>query len=185
MDPLGHPRVKSVLDKKTDMEEKKHKKFNTKAFCIVFFWGWVIVLPAALIFIAFTELPIKTVDLLSDLLNTFQILILLVSLLVTYKIVSLTETDISRFLKRLRKMYKVLIANHKINGEATLSATQSEVESEVSEPANVTAMKKVRRAIKDTKKVDDVEAAACLVAELIEVVVHKLPKREDAVVPPC
>ena len=146
-----HKPLDREINKKTedmDLEED----FNTKAFCVVFSWMWVLALPLGLAFFAFTELPIKTIQLFSDLLNTFQILILLVSLLITYKILSLSETDINRFLRKVRKVYLALRSDR---GEEELT--------------------EVRREMENRRDVDDVEAAACLVGEMADVVVHKLP----------
>ena len=134
----------------TQTEHKEHdEEFNTKAFCIVFSWGWVLMLPIALVFLAFSALPITTIDLFSDLLNTFQILILFASLLITYKIVSLGETEVTRFLKNMRERYIALTDN---------------------------TAPDLNEKIKKRREVDDIEAAACLVGELAEVVVHKLPQ---------
>lgn len=87
-------------------------EFNTKAFCIVFSWGLVLVGTVALVIIAFAELPIVTFDLLSDLLNTFQVFIILISLLITYKILGINEPDIYRFLRKLRVTFRELRTIH-------------------------------------------------------------------------
>ena len=147
-----HRPLEDLIAVKTQHKDED-EEFNTKAFCIVFSWGWFLVLPIGLILFALSKLPIKTIDLPSHLLNTFQIFILLVSLLITYKIISLSETDVSRFLRKMRKAYIALTAPE--NGAPPLNVTDE---------------------IKKYKEVDDVEAAACLVGELAEVVVHKLPR---------
>ncbi len=68
--------------------ENKNKFFNTKAFCIAYAWGWVLAGFLALFFTALMELPISVFYLPSYLLNIFQVLIVVISLLITYKIIS-------------------------------------------------------------------------------------------------
>lgn len=121
--------------------------FNTKAFCIIYSWGWVLAASVVLILTAFTELPIVTFDLLSDLLNTFQVFIILISLLITYKILSLNEPDIYRFVHNLRDAYKSR------SGRSRMIVSED---------------------VGDERQVDDFEAAGYIVGELAEVVIHKL-----------
>lgn len=126
--------------------DNNFKMFNTKAFCIVYSWGWVLVGLVVLVITAFAELPIVTFDLLSDLLNTFQVFIILVSLLITYKILSLNDPDIYRFLRNLRDTYK---------SKSERSGGQ------------------ISSQVQDEKQVDDVEAAGSIMGELAEVVIHR------------
>ena len=147
----NHEELDKKLKKRAE-DEEIDEEFNTKAFCIVFSWMWVLGMTIGVAAAAFILLPIKTIGIFSDLLKTFQILILLVSLLITYKILSLCESDINRFLKKVRNVY------------LALTEKQTEPDPE--------------KQIKSKSDVDNVEAAACLVAELAEVVMHKL-KRED------
>ena len=46
-----------------------------------------------------------TFDLVSDLLNTFRAFIIVISLLITYKILTLTEPDLYRFLHIMRDAF--------------------------------------------------------------------------------
>ena len=94
-DHTAEPSSKTKLD----------HKFNTKAFCIVFGWGWILVFFAGMIIVVFSALPFVTTDLISKVFDTFQILIILVSLLITYKILSLGEPAIARFLHQVRDAY--------------------------------------------------------------------------------
>ena len=131
-----------------------HKdEFNTKAFCIVFCWGWILVVFAGMIIFAFSVLPFVTTDLISKVFDTFQVLIILVSLLITYKILSLGKPAIARFLQQVRDAYITLQSG--ANGE-----------------------RRIHEDIGNRKDLDDYEAAGCLVAELAEVVVHKLPRSQ-------
>lgn len=92
------------------------KPFNTQAFCIVMGWSILVVGGLAFIVISFYEIPFQTLDLLSYLLNIFQIFIVIITLLITYKIFMLGEPDIQRFFKQIRKTYK---AQHLNQGELT------------------------------------------------------------------
>lgn len=129
--------------------------FNTKAFCVVYSWGWVLVASVMLVITAFAELPIVTFDLLSDLLNTFQVFIILISLLITYKILSINEPDVYRFLHNLRDTYRTQSrrSGGRVNGD-----------------------------IQDLRQVDDVEAAGCIMGELAEVLIHKFPQENTAAI---
>ena len=96
----------NIKNENYEFRSDENAGFNTKAFCVLFTWGWFLVASVALVVVAFLVLPIITFDLLSDLLNTFQIFIILVSLLITYKILTLNEPDVLRFLRRMRDAYK-------------------------------------------------------------------------------
>ena len=49
-------------------------------------WGLLLVASLAFVVISFDEIPFKTLDLMTYLLNIFQIFIFVVAFLVTYKI---------------------------------------------------------------------------------------------------
>ena len=139
-----------VLEYKTEPPPTKNPEpdeFNAKAFCITFAWGWVLAGTIGVILLAFSELPILTTAVLSDLLNTFQIFIILISLLITYKILTLTEPAISRFLQKVRDTY--------------IAKSGEEMDED--------------HVIRNRKDFDNFEAAGCLMGELADVVVHKLP----------
>ena len=146
---MGEQKEVSTGDQEQDeggrgrKEDFQFKVLNTRAFCVVFMWGWVLAGMVALVIVAFTLLPIVAFDLLTDLINTFQITLILIGLLITYKILNLSEPDIYRFLNKMREAFL---------------ATDRE---------------KVREEVRDLKKVDDIEATGYLVGELAEVVVHK------------
>lgn len=109
-------------------------------------WGWVLAGMVGLVLVAFMILPIVAFDLLTDLINTFQIVLILIGLLITYKILNLSEPDIYRFLSKMREAF----------------LTKSHDRKELAD-----------KDIRDFKKVDDIEATGYLVGELAEVVVHK------------
>jgi hypothetical protein len=107
-----------------------------------------------LVIVAFYELPIATFDLLSDLLNTFQVFIILISLLITYKIVYISEPDIYPFLRKLRVAYR---------------AERQQTEND---------------SVGNDRAINDVEAAGHIIGELAKVVVHKLKLPEHETVSP-
>jgi hypothetical protein len=110
---------------KENENDEKINTFNSEAFCIVYYWGWILVSIMVLVFLAFYWLPIVTFDLLSDLLNTFQVFIILISLLITYKIVSINEPDIYPFLRKLRVAYR---ENNKIGDKIKNDREMNDVE---------------------------------------------------------
>ena len=86
--------------------KKTEVKFNTKALCIVCSWSWIFPFMAALMIFAFAELPITTFDVLSNLLTTFQVFVVVLSLLITYKILNVDDTNnLNRFFRNLRDTY--------------------------------------------------------------------------------
>ena len=79
--------------------------FSSEAFCITFAWSWGLCLVIGAAVLAFWELPIATLSLPTYLLNIFQVLIVALSLLITYKILSTSEPEVRRFLKSMRESY--------------------------------------------------------------------------------
>jgi hypothetical protein len=141
-------------------EDDEFNKFNSKAFCIVYSWGWVLMGTVMLVIVAFYELPIATFDLLSDLLNTFQVFIILISLLITYKIVYISEPDIYPFLRKLRVTYR---AKKELKKNDTVG-NDRENDPELTE----------NDPVGNDRAINDVEAAGHIIGELAKVVVHNL-----------
>ncbi len=83
---------------KVGESSKSDTLFNTKAFCIAFAWGWVFLGCLTLFFSALMELPISVFGLPSYLLNIFQVLIVVISMLITYKILSGEAPDMHKFM---------------------------------------------------------------------------------------
>ena len=79
--------------------------FNSKAFCIAFAWSWALILLIGLTMVAFLELPIATLSLPNYLLNILQILLIVLPLLITYKILSTSESEVLKFMKNMRSSY--------------------------------------------------------------------------------
>ena len=77
--------------------------FDTKAFCITLSWGLILAIPIITIIAVFHKLPIVSVSLISEVIGTVEIFIIILSLLVSYKILSYNESDTSRFLHQLRE----------------------------------------------------------------------------------
>ena len=128
-------------------------------------------IPVCLGFLAFAEFPITTVDIFSDLLNTFQIFLLLVSLLITYKIINLSESDMSRLLKNIRNVFTKLVKKYFTKAQNGQTSSGKE--------RTATADDDIMEKLENTRKVDDIEAAAYLAAHITEVIVHKLPMPRD------
>ena len=132
---------------------------NSIALAIVYAWGWVLVSTVVVTLGGFVALPITTFDALSRILDTFEVFVLLFSLLITYKILSLGEPDINRFLQKIRRKY----INNKRKGNTNR------------EPNDIEAVEDKILDVED-KTLDDIEAVGSLVGELAEVVIHKLKK---------
>ena len=102
--PLVPPQPAALPQEEKDRKAKG--VFNTKALCIVCSWSWVFPLMATLMIFAFAELPIVTFDVLSNLLTTFQVFIVILSLLITYKIFNVDDSNnLNRFFRKLRDTY--------------------------------------------------------------------------------
>lgn len=120
------------------------KPFNLQAFCIVIGWGVLAVGSLAFTIIAFYEIPFKTLDLVTYLLNIFQIFIVVIALLITYKIFMLSEPEFQRFFKRVRETYKA------------------------GQPRGPKYIEQV-----DDDAVDDIEASGVITAKMFQVMIHK------------
>ena len=79
--------------------------FSSEAFCITFAWSWGLCFVIGSAVVAFWELPIATLSLPTYLFNIFQVLIVVLSLLITYKILSTSEPEVRRFLRSMRESY--------------------------------------------------------------------------------
>ncbi len=112
----------TLLDKKDDEREDglplidvfngKHKEkesskiFNTQAFCITIPWGILSTGSLAMVIISFYDLPVQTLDIVEYLLEIFQVFIVVIALLVTYKVFTLSEPEMPRFFKHLKEAYR-------------------------------------------------------------------------------
>lgn len=141
--------IYELLNSKCVMPEENTSacKFDMTAFCITLSWGVFLLFIIVLLLFAFFELPIITVSLLSELVSTFEILVFLISILITYRILTMKEPTISRFLRRVRGTFINKAGSEFLSSE-----------------------------IKDTKNVDNAEAAGILLGELAEVVVQGHPR---------
>ena len=81
--------------------------FNTQAICVVICWGFLLVGSLAFTIVAFYEVPFKTLGLATYLLNLFQIFIVVMTALITYKIFILSEPDLHRFLNKVRTTFEI------------------------------------------------------------------------------
>ncbi len=81
------------------------KEFSIRSFCLACSWGWLIVAFLVFIIASFTLIPLPTFQLAEYLENTVQLVILVLGVLLTYKILTLQESDMKKFLKSFRKKY--------------------------------------------------------------------------------
>ena len=85
---------------------KNEKEFNICYFILAFFVGLPAVDPVIAIFIAFLSLPIPVLELAVYMENITQIIFVLAAVLVSYKVLQIKESDISRFLKQLVESFR-------------------------------------------------------------------------------
>ncbi len=93
---------------KGQRKEKESSKilFNTQAFCITIPWGILSTGSLAMVIISFYDLPVQTLDIVEYLLSIFQVFIVVIALLVTYKVFMLSEPEMQKFFKYLNKQYR-------------------------------------------------------------------------------
>ena len=87
-------------------KNEPRESLNLQALCIVLGWGLWVVGSLTFTVIAFYEIPFTTLDLATYLLDIFQIFIVIIALLITYKVFMLSEPEIHRFIKKVRKAYE-------------------------------------------------------------------------------
>ena len=121
--------------------------FNTKSFCVTFAWDLPLVGSVAFFLSAFYELPIASYTLPLYLLNAFQVFLVIIALLITYKILNITEPVIHVFLRYLKKAYSERAQQLEVPEEGRVKMEGEEVAS-----------------------------AATLIGELVGVVIHELQK---------
>lgn len=91
---------------KLDGRRNSDEKFSMTGFCIAFWCGWLVVGSVGLIVSAFFTLPLPTISLAGYLENILQIFLVTLAALVSYKVLSINESDLSKFLSNFRKGYK-------------------------------------------------------------------------------
>ena len=80
--------------------------FNSQAFFVTFGWGWLIAVILAFSLLVFWELPISAINLPNYLLNIFQILLVVISVVIAYKLFFTDEPGMKGFIKDLRSAYR-------------------------------------------------------------------------------
>lgn len=93
--------IESVLKGEWEVD----RFFDTKSCCVTFAWGWPLVISIAFFLSAFYELPMASYTLPLYLLNAFQVFIVIITLLITYKVLQITEPVVHVFLRNMRKAY--------------------------------------------------------------------------------
>jgi hypothetical protein len=164
-----------------------NKPFNTQAFCIVMEWSVLVVGPLTLTVIAYSEMPFQTLDLISYLLNIFQIFIVIITLLITYKIFMLNEPDVHRLLRQIRKTYKAEHDKHKCtepngatndkenNNDAKDEATDKATDKAKDEATDKATDKATDEAIDEAydENVADIEATGAIAGKALETVIRR------------
>ena len=135
--------------------------FDNKAFFVSFGWGWLILVIIMLALLAFWELPISAVNLPNYLLNIFQILLVVISVMVAYKLFFTDKPGMNAFIKHLRSSYR---RSHKHDTSDVERGSISNV-SNLHKPPNEIKMM--------YNKYDDMEAVGQLVGEIM----HHLERR--------
>ncbi len=138
----------TLLEEKRDTDQS----FDTKAFFVTFIWGLPLMGSVAFLLSAFYELPVASYTLPLYLLNAFQVFIVVVTLMITYKILQITEPVVHVFLRNLKKAYLSRAEQRRVR-----VAENSQVRMEG----------------------DEVESTGTLMGELVEVVVHELQKNAE------
>ena len=115
MDPIQKMITSPNKDSITDTSVKKANEkytyegdifFDNKAFCVSFGWGLLMLAIIILILLAFWELPISAVNLPNYLLNIFQILLVVISVMIAYKLFFTDEPGMNGFINYLRFSYR-------------------------------------------------------------------------------
>lgn len=111
-------KVKEEKEEKSDME----KEFQMKGFCMAFSWGWLVVGTLALVIAAFTEIPVSTYRLAENLESVVQIIIVLLGFLISYKLITNEDSDIKKFMRKLRRTYTKGKPNSNLEDEDVVEA---------------------------------------------------------------
>ena len=103
---MGSPARKCHKTKKYKMcytipREPRH--INTQAFCLVFLYSTFIVAVIVMIILTFVLLPFKSEDLLTYLVNATQIVILVLSTQIAFKVFFGVKFDVNQFFKTFRQ----------------------------------------------------------------------------------
>ena len=83
--------------------KKAKNRFNIKAFFMACSWGWLVAGSLVFILSAFYVVPLPTIQLADYIENTIQILIVVLAFLITYKVFTVEDTDIQKFMRRFRQ----------------------------------------------------------------------------------
>ena len=123
--------------------------FDTRAFFAAMGWGFVLIIFISLLMVMLFELPLSVLNLPNYLYSIIQILLVVVSLLITYKIFFTNRPELPIFLRHLRSSYRKLKGK---KNENNTSQTSTDLENVMSH------------------KYEDVEA----IGELAGIIVHNL-----------
>lgn len=97
---------KTEYNKLLEEPKRRNETFKTKTLCVTFTWGLPLTGSVAFLVSAFYELPVASYTLPIYLLNVFQVFIVMITLLITYKILQITEPEVHTFLRNMKKGYE-------------------------------------------------------------------------------
>ena len=146
--PKNDQRQISKTSQSLNSPQHESLTFNTQALFVTFIWGIPLVGTVAFLLSAFYKLPVASYLLPIYLLNAFQVFIVVITLLITYKVLQITEPEIRTFMKSMRAAYSDHVED------------------------NRKVKEKCRVVIGD----DEVKDSGRLFGEMVGVVIHELPK---------
>ena len=111
--------------------------FDTQALCVTFAWGFPLVGTAAFLLTAFYKVPVASYLLPLYLLNAFQIFIVVISLLITYKVLQINEPEARTFIKNIMAgYYESKQKCQNVGGDETLAGREDIPDEEVQVEGN-------------------------------------------------
>lgn len=165
--------------------------FNTRAFCVAFAWGWPLLGSIAFFLSAFYELPVASYTLPLYLLNAFQVFIVIITLLITYKMLQITEPVFHVFLRNMKDAYinrarhvpedsKVKMEGDEVVSTATLMGELAGVIVHELQKSPATNEADTGRVHIPVPRKDEMVQHVTLNGEIDGVIVHELPATEAA-----
>ena len=88
-----------------DLDPENNDTFNYIAFAAELIFLVIFPIPVIIVMLAFSSIPIPVIELANYLKDIVQILLVLLASLISYRILSLKDSDMVRFLKKMVKNY--------------------------------------------------------------------------------
>ena len=83
-------------------EDNPKDNFSIKAFFMACSWGWPIIGSLTFVLSAFYLIPLPTVELAQYIQNIIQLLIVVLASLITYKVFSVDDSDVQKFMRSFK-----------------------------------------------------------------------------------